>query len=65
MEQKIRKLYDEVFDEYGNIKNCGREKCKTLIECVSSLTDKNVGDTRTGFINISEMKEACKEIFAE
>ena len=35
--EKFKKLYKEVFNEDGSIKNCGRAKCIELIELSMSI----------------------------
>lgn len=54
---KFIKLYNEVIDNNGNIKVCGRDKCKELIE-ISDKLDKNTyyGNIDTGMLNIEALK---------
>lgn len=52
----IEELYNEVFDDYGNIKVCGREKAKRLIlACQKIDRTMDFGDPRTGFMNIGNI----------
>lgn len=52
----IEELYNEVFDDYGNIKVCGREATKQLIiACQKTERTMNFGDPRTGFMNIANI----------
>jgi len=54
----ILDLYNEVFDKAGNIKNCRREKCKSLMRECEKATGKegNFGDMDTGMMNIKAVK---------
>ena len=54
---KFIKLYNEVIDNNGNVKVCGRDKCKELIE-ISDKIDKNTyyGNINTGMLNIEALK---------
>jgi hypothetical protein len=53
----IKELYNEVFDENGNVKLCGREKCKELImACNLKWPDIDFGDLTSGFMNIEKIK---------
>ena len=57
------KAYEEVFDENGNIKVCGRNACKNLIS-IAEMTDPatNYGNKNTGFINTENMKKLYESI---
>lgn len=53
----IKKLYVEVFDENGNVRLCGREKCKELIMvCQLKWPDIDFGDITSGFMNVDNIK---------
>lgn len=57
MKKQILNLYNEIFDENGNVRSCGREKCKQLITLLSEeYPDKKFGDSNTGFMNIKAIK---------
>lgn len=61
MKQFIQ-TFNEVFDENGNVKPCGREKCKELIAIASRIDNKtNFGDIHTGFMKVKNLKH-LKEI---
>lgn len=52
LEKMLPVVYSEVFDEQGNVKACGREKCLELIEICSELDPFNYyGDSKLGFLN--------------
>lgn len=53
----IKELYNEVFDENGNVQLCGREKCKELImACQLVWPDIDFGDLNSGFMNVDKIK---------
>lgn len=54
---KFTRLYSEVIDNSGNVKACGRDKCKELIE-ISDKLDKNTyhGNIDTGMLHIDALK---------
>lgn len=43
-------MYQAVFASDGNIKACGRNACKELIEYISKTFHVSVGNEDTGFI---------------
>lgn len=52
LEERFSIVYNEVFDDYGNVKACGREKCIELIEICSEINPYNYyGDSKQGFLN--------------
>ena len=54
---KVLRLYEYVFDTYGNIKLCGRESCKDLImACNSIYSSKDFGNIDTGFMKEDDIK---------
>ena len=58
----IKELYDEVFDSNGNVKLCGREKCKKLIDaCKNAYKGVDFGDSETGYMNIDNIKKYVKQ----
>lgn len=49
--------YKNVFDSQGNIKACGRDKCKELIKLANNIEPEVFhGDLKTGYMNIASMK---------
>ena len=62
-EEKILKLYGMVFDENGEIRVCGREKCKSLIYACRNL-DPNTyfGDTTYGFMEVDAIKDLWEKL---
>ena len=53
---EFRELYNNVFDNSGNVKNCGRDMCSKLIIAAQSLTDADCGNPITGVMNITTIK---------
>lgn len=58
----LEELYNSVFNAKGSIKLCGRDACKALIIMIKSLSDKDVGDEDTGFMNVGVLKEEYQKI---
>lgn len=52
--------YDEVFNEDGSIKLCGREKCKDLIIAAMALSNNSntnyFGNEKTGMMNVPNIQ---------
>jgi hypothetical protein len=61
--QQFIDTYAEVFDDRGNIKLCGREKCIELIILSnylakdSSMDYADFGNEKTGFMNVGNIKK--------
>lgn len=52
LEEMFPVIYSQVFDEQGDIKACGREKCLELIEICTELDPYNYyGDSKRGFMD--------------
>lgn len=54
--KKLKAAYDAVFNEKGEIKACGRDACTKLISLMKKYTSKNIGDIRTGKLEIDVIK---------
>ena len=54
--QELSSAFDAVFDAEGQIKNCGRAVCMHLISLMKRHSSEDVGDEKTGMINIETMK---------
>ncbi len=55
---EIMNLYNQVFDENGNIKLCGRETCKQLMLALNEIFKTvKFGDMDSGFLYIDVVKE--------
>lgn len=66
MKQLFLEIYAKVFDENGNIKNCGRTVCIQLISLAKQVgTDEDYGNADTGFINVEPMKALYEKIKQE
>lgn len=61
---EIKRLYDVVFDSNGNVRACGRNACKRLIEAINSKSDLNVGNAETGMMNIDVLKSEYDRIIS-
>ena len=54
---KLTKCYNAVFDEDGNIKVCGREKCSELIMAMQErIKTVDFGNEATGMMNVEGIK---------
>ena len=61
--EKFKKLYKEVFNEDGSIKNCGRAKCIELIELSMSIKPNiDFGISKTGFMNKENIIDLYNEM---
>jgi hypothetical protein len=58
----LEELYNNVFNADGSIKPCGRDACKALIIKMKSLSDKDVGNEDTGFMNVGALKDEYKKL---
>lgn len=58
----LEELYNNVFNADGSIKPCGRDACKALIIKMRSLSDKDVGNKDTGFMNVGVLKDEYKKL---
>ncbi len=73
MKERLQELMNQVFDENGCIKLCGRQTCIKLIE-LSTEFDKathakdadyapiNFGNTHTGYMNVENLLKLRSEI---
>lgn len=62
--QNLKTAYNAVFDENGNVKNCGRELTRILIKEVAKHTTVNVGDESTGIMKVDKLKTVYQELTA-
>ena len=66
MKSEFLKKYNEVFNEDGTVKLCGREKCKNLIiacEVLSkNVTEGHFGNAVTGMMNIKNIQKFRNDI---
>ena len=61
MRDRFLQLYKEVFDVDGNIKACGRDTCKKLIEAANIIDNRvNYGSVNSGFMNVDELHALYK-----
>lgn len=61
---EIKRLYNVVFDLDGNVRACGRDACKRLIEAISSESDLNVGNAETGVMNVDVLKSEYNRLMS-
>lgn len=54
--EELSLVFNDVFDSNGEIKNCGRAISMKLIIMMKKYSSEDVGDERTGFVNIETMK---------
>lgn len=58
--------YDRVFDEEGNVKNCGRGACIDLILSAFILDpSQSYGDSSTGYMNVENIKNLRNSILGD
>ena len=66
MDNKIKAFmeqYNRVFDTDGNVKPCGREECKNLINmCKIELPGEDFGNPMTGMMNVENIQKFRKKI---
>lgn len=58
----LKAAYEAVFDENGQIRNCGRQACINLIQEMKKHSLIAVGDENTGIINVEILKAEYKKI---
>ena len=62
----FKQQFEKVFDEEGNVKACGREACKELINmCKVQDSQTDFGDPMTGMMNVRNILLFRKKIFLE
>ena len=56
--REIDDLLNKVMDSDGNMKSCGRETCKRLLQVLKEeYPDKDFGNLESGFLNSSLIYE--------
>ena len=62
MAKSLMDLYNDVFDEDGNMKDCDVKTRKLLVGSIFDFTNgEKVGDIYTGFIDV----EKCKKVYED
>ncbi len=56
-QEKLKSAFNAVFGEKGEIKSCGRDACIKLISLMKKYTSKNIGDIKTGKLEIDVIKK--------
>lgn len=59
---EFKEQYLEVFNTNGTIKPCGRKKCVDLMELANQIRQDDYGNTKTGFLNIENIKKIYSEV---
>lgn len=55
--------YNKVFDVNGQVKACGREECKNLINmCKVESPNEDFGNPLTGFMNVENIQKFREKI---
>ena len=55
-QERLKRAYNAVFDENGQVRNRGREGCSKLINLMKKYSSRNIGDESTGILNVDAMK---------
>lgn len=62
MKRTLKEQYDNVFNENGEIRLCGRYSCMELIVRLNNIKESfsklNFGDVETGMMNPEDIKKA-------
>lgn len=61
---KFLLIYKTVFDTDGNVKLCGRQRCKNLIHYANSIKQGDYGNEDTGFMNVPNIIMLHKELLS-
>ena len=63
----LNELYNNVFDENGQIKICGRQACIDLITFMNKMTHSkdNFGNAVTGQMNVEARKEYMVQMYED
>lgn len=60
--ENFKTVYGLVFDADGNIKTCGRERCKDLIVASEKVEQGFYGDKETGIMNAVAIKKLYQKV---
>ena len=65
--RKFNQLYSEIFDSRGNVKRCGRQKCKELMKIAYAMDNSQTdyGDLESGFMNVKNIKALHNRIMEQ
>ena len=55
--------YNEVFDENGEMKACGRDVCMKLIVAANNVGDEEYGDLDFGRLDVDAVKRLHNKLF--
>ena len=62
--QELKKAYNNVFDENGEIKGCGRTCTRILISTLKKYTKEDIGDENTGMMKVETLKSVYQRLTA-
>jgi hypothetical protein len=62
--QELKKAYNNVFNENGEIKECGRTCTRILISTLKKYTKEDVGDENTGMMKVEILKSVYQRLTA-
>lgn len=57
---RIKELYAEIFDNEGNVRAVGREKCKELIILMNTHYGGKFGNEETGQMDVQKISNQLK-----
>lgn len=60
--KELSLVFNDVFDSNGEVKKCGRALCMKLIIMMKKYSSEDVGDERTGMMNVETMKSEYHRI---
>lgn len=63
--QELKDAYEAVFDKNGNTKLCGRDVCIRLMSVMGKYSTANIGNVKTGIMNLDTIKSEYKRIIGQ
>ena len=63
-EENFGKIFHQVFDENGNVRNCGRQNCQELIAAAKAASPI-YGNEANGMMNVEAIKALYEELFPD
>ena len=62
--QELKEAYKNVFDENGEVRECGRNTTSHLIKTIRKHTSADVGDENTGMMKVETIKSEYQKLTA-
>jgi hypothetical protein len=62
--QELKDAFKQVFDENGEVKECGRNATSHLIKTIKKHTKAEVGDENTGMMKVETIKSEYQKLTA-